>query len=523
MKYSIYPDAEWMYPDSFLSQDTTISLDTAIGGHAGVQLLGETLSKGTPLSLSFVWENDNGPLLSIYELLPVGVNENTAATLMTTTNYEECCDYVTKQAPFYVYDALRPYDGTYQGERLALYLCVEASAKMSSGSYQGTLSICYDQEITKIPIEVKVHPCKVPSLEDSRLGMLNFLYYEGIAQQHGIEVESDAYWECFRQYIRSMLKMRCTHIMLPVGVPVYDSGKLTGFDFSMAERAGRIALEEGAPYLCGGSLAHWKEWNESEYYLVWNSSLGVTTREGYLELRTYLTTWAEVAEKNGFTKHLSQSLADEPQVHNAGTYRILAAIFRKFLPGVPIIEAVETTDLGGGIDIWVPKQDTYEKFREDFDLYKAAGETMWFYTCAFPAGKIMNRSMDLPLTVSRLVLWMGAYYRLSGFLHWGYNFYIGEDLWNSACCPHKGALLPAGDAHIVYPGENCPYESMRYEAQRSGAEEYELLMELAEKAPELADALIQKVCTSFRDYTRSGQEVINVRKELFAQLDLLDC
>ena len=93
------------------------------------------------------------------------------------------------------------------------------------------------------------------------------------------------------------------------------------------------------------------------------------------------------------------------------------------------------------------------------------GEEMWFYTCAFPAGAIMNRSMDLPLTASRAVMWMGALYRLSGFLHWGFNYYIGDDIWHSACCPHKGALLPAGDLHIVYPGDNGgPWRSMRFEA-----------------------------------------------------------
>ena len=56
---------------------------------------------------------------------------------------------------------------------------------------------------------------------------------------------------------------------------------------------------------------------------------------------------------------MSQALADEPQTHNDATYRILAGIFRKFMPGIPIIDAVETTNLGGGIDIWVPKQDTH--------------------------------------------------------------------------------------------------------------------------------------------------------------------
>ena len=132
----------------------------------------------------------------------------------------------------------------------------------------------------------------------------------------------------------------------------------------------------------------------------------------------------------------------------------------------------------------------------------------------------MNRSMDLPLTVSRVVLWMGALYRLSGFLHWGFNYYIGEDIWHSACCPHKGALLPAGDAHIVYPGDNGgPWRSMRFEAQRGGAEDYELLVQAIALAPDQTDALIRSVCTTFRDYVRSGEEVSAARQKLLELLE----
>lgn len=215
-------------------------------------------------------------------------------------------------------------------------------------------------------------------------------------------------------------------------------------------------MEEGAPYLCGGHIAHWAEWTGEEYFLSWSPSTGVSTPEGYLQLRRYFTVWADIIRQNGWEGKMTQALADEPQEGNARTYRILAAICRKFLPGVPILDAVETTNLGGGIDIWVPKQDTFEKKKDTFRLLQDAGEEIWFYTCAFPAGNIMNRSMDLPLTVSRLLLWMGASCRLTGFLHWGFNYYIGDDIWNRACCPHKGALLPAGDAHIVYPGPDGP-------------------------------------------------------------------
>ena len=107
-----------------------------------------------------------------------------------------------------------------------------------------------------------------------------------------------------------------------------------------------------------------------------------------------------------------------------------------------------------------------------------------------------------------------------GFLHWGFNYYIGDDIWHSACCPHKGALLPAGDAHIVYPGKDGrPWRSMRFEAQRAGAEDYELLMQAVDAAPGEADALIRTVCTTFRSYARSGAAVAAARLRLFRLLE----
>ena len=102
----------------------------------------------------------------------------------------------------------------------------------------------------------------------------------------------------------------------------------------------------------------------------------------------------------------------------------------------------------------------------------------------------------------------------------GFNYYIGDDIWHSACCPHKGALLPAGDAHIVYPGpDGKPYRSMRFEAQLGGAEDYELLMQLIERSPEKADHLIQSVCTGFSRYNRDGGAFKAARLELFKLLE----
>ncbi len=518
MQFSIFTDTDWIFPDSQHSDLTEVRLDALGGGHAGAQILGDMAT--SDVSVHFRWNNGTGPSVQLYQLLAVGVNENTAPTLMTTTDYEICSGYVTRQAPFDVYDALKPIkESIPSGQRLALYLCIEAAADEKSGEYEGTLTLSDKTRITKVPVHCTVHPLSIPHPAQARLGMLNFFNYDGLAVQHQTEKGGREYWDLFRKYVRAQLYMRCTHILLPPGEAIFENSNLSGFDFSFAEQAGRIALEEGAVKLCGGHIAHWHEWDDSDYYPNWDQSTGITTSDGYLQMRLYFTQWAEVIHRNNWQEFMTQALADEPQTHNDKTYRILAAMYRKFLPGIPIIDAVETTNLGGGIDIWVPKQDTYEKWRSDYEALKAAGEEMWFYTCAFPAGPAMNRNMDLPLTVSRIVLWMGALYGLSGFLHWGFNYYIGDDIWHSACCPHKGALLPAGDAHIVYPGADGPWRSMRFEAQRAGAEDYELLMQAMEVCPEKTAALIQSVCTTFRNYTRSGSDVVNARLKLIKLLE----
>lgn len=518
MRLSTFTDTDWLYPDSEHSSQTAIILDAVCGGHAGAQILGDTLP--SEAVVEFRWNDSDGPDVQLFQLLPVGVNENTSPTLMTTTDYESCRAFVTRKAPFDVYDALRPVDGTIPADgRLALYLCIDVPQQAEARAYHGVLSVGIAADEYAIPVTCTVHGLTVPKLAEAKLGMLNFFDYDGLATQHNVKKNSPEYWELFRQYVRAQVQMRCTYILLPAGEAIIRDGSVIGFDFSAAERAGQIAREEGAEKLCGGHIAHWHEWDDSEYYPNWDQTLGITTPQGYLQMRLYFSHWAEIIKRNRWEDCMTQALADEPQTHNDRTYRILAAMCRKFLPNIPIIDAVETTNLGGGIDIWVPKQDTYEKWRDEYEILKAAGEEMWFYTCAFPAGPAMNRSMDLPLTVSRVVLWMGAYYRLSGFLHWGFNYYIGDDIWHSACCPHKGALLPAGDAHIVYPGTDGPWRSMRFEAQRAGAEDYELLIQALEIAPEQTGEIIRSVCTDFRNYTRNGSDVISARLKLIRLLE----
>ena len=60
---------------------------------------------------------------------------------------------------------------------------------------------------------------------------------------------------------------------------------------------------------------------------------------------------------------------------------------------------------------------------------------------------------------------------------------------------------------------------MRFEAQRAGAEDYELLIQALEIAPEQTADIIRSVCTDFRNYTRNGSDVISARLKLIRLLE----
>lgn len=171
MQYSVFTDADWLFPDSAHSGEKAIELLAPRGGHGAAQILCDFPAETLP---RFAWDGGRGPEVRLFLLLPVGVNENTSATLMTTTDYETCRAFVTRRAPFQVYDALRPVDGPLPEGRAALYLSAEASARTSPGTYTGKLFLAGGEAV---PVKCAVSAAEVPPPGGGAVGMLNFFDY----------------------------------------------------------------------------------------------------------------------------------------------------------------------------------------------------------------------------------------------------------------------------------------------------------------------------------------------------------
>lgn len=96
-----------------------------------------------------------------------------------------------------------------------------------------------------------------------------------------------------------------------------------------------------------------------------------------------------------------------------------------------------------------------------------------YYVCCGPA--FPNTFVFSPLVESRMLGWLSAQGGYDGFLRWSYNDWSHNPYLHPEYSP-----FPTGDVHFVYPGENGPVSSLRWEQLLEGIQDYELAMLAAE-------------------------------------------
>jgi hypothetical protein len=179
----------------------------------------------------------------------------------------------------------------------------------------------------------------------------------------------------------------------------------------------------------------------------------------------------------------------------------------------------------------VPLTQNVATWFDDFKTAQAGGTELWFYTCCSPWGYYANRFLDYHLSKTRILHWMNYFTGTEGFLHWGLT-YGWEDPFGPA------PKYPPGDSHIIYPGEEGPMSSIRWEMLREGMEDYEYLWLLESKSRELmqrmniaqdrfpADFRSREICgqlvTSLTDYVVDPETFYSVRRQLAAEIAEID-
>jgi hypothetical protein len=419
------------------------------------------------------------------------------------------------------------------GTTYAVWISLPVSMDAKAGEYVASLTLsgqCNGRAVSgKHELRLRVYDVAVGK---SRLWVTNWFWNNSRHMQISAEVDTPQYWALLARYALNMAEHRQNVAIVPVLALTDFRPKEGGgwsMDFSRFNRwvhtfvrAGVIGRIEGGHI--GGREGDWESQFLAQVPTVVDgavrmANLPADSPEADAFYAQFFPALLENLQANGWLDIYMQHLADEPIASNIGSYRALAALVRKYAPGVPIVEACHTKDLVGSVDVWVPQLNYLHQDFEHYQQRQAEGEEVWHYTCIYPMGEYANRFIEHPLIKTRLLHWINYRYGITGYLHWGYNHWGEANPYEHLTGPFDShGYLPAGDAWIVYPGKDGPVDSIRWETMRDGIADYELLCMLAERDPEAANRLAGRHILAFDRYEIDVTVFRQTRRELLERL-----
>ncbi|MEV0375531.1 DUF4091 domain-containing protein, partial [Streptomyces sp. NPDC050636] len=205
-------------------------------------------------------------------------------------------------------------------------------------------------------------------------------------------------------------------------------------------------------------------------------------------------------------------LSDEPDGDEALTnYRAARELVRRLAPWMRVMDALSDVRFAaeGLIDVPIPIVSTAPDFL-------VQGHTAWTYFCTEPRGRYVNRLIDTPLPNLRMLGWLLYRTGAKGFLHWGYNYWY-RHLTTELVDPYRvtdggGSALPSGDAFVVYPGDDGPVDSLRWEVFSESMQDLALLQHsgITTDHPLLAGL------RDFADFPRDREWLVRSRRRVLS-------
>lgn len=515
MEYGIFSFNEFIYSDTPVNNKIKdIDLTAAKNSFLCTQIIIKEVE-----SVNIDWNGDfNAP--EIFQMIPVHIARNHGSGSTMSIEPGSPCDYAARVAPFDVYDPLEPVDGinikpdTFSN--IVLYLRW-STKNAKAGNYTGTLNINEQQ------ISVKLNIANVTVPQKETLRVTNWYDINSIANGHNVEPWSEEHWDLIEKYGRIMRHCRQTDFWTSNSFQYKkdENGEFV-FDFSRLNRLIDLYLSLGFTHIEGTPIITRKYWGNVFYYVNIDGELiSALSDEGMLFIKNYFTQFYDFICKKGLKEITQHHICDEPHSACAEDYVKLSKIIKEYIPGIKIIEAVETTDVYGSVDTWVTTIKGYEESKDKHEEFKKNGVEFWYYTCCYPGGNYLNRFLDNELIRTRYLHWANYIYDFKGYLHWGLNFYFSNSNGSNPYAfstgkidEHMQQILPPGDTHIVYPKGNQILSSARIEMMRAGIEDYELIKILSEKDKYAADKLVEKCVRSFTDYSLDIKYFEEVYKEL---------
>ena len=463
-------------------------------------------------------------------------------------------DYIISDKPGVYPDLLKPLGKTGvvlpASQWKAFYVSVECPEGFPAGKYNTTFALCNEKKevLTELNYTINILPIRA---EEIRLKTTNWMHYDGIVAQHGVELFSDAFYKVFEGYLREYVRGGNNMLFTPLFTPPLDTkiggerrtAQLVGvkkygdyryeFDFAKLEKFIRFALSKNIKYVefshlftqwggknCPKIIAE-TELGRTEKIFGWETS---STSENYLMfLDAFLKNLVQFIDKNGWREICYFHLTDEPRLEHLETYKALREFVKTRIGNMRIIDALSNYEFfeKGGVDVPAPLTLHFEKFAN-----KGIEELFCYYCCGPYNDYYSNRLLNMPLQRTKVIGLQLYETNVQGFLHWGFNFYNTarslEEI-DPFADTAAGGLFPSGDSFVVYPdrtGSAGAYGSLRLETLGEAFFEYRVLQTLESLAgrKKVLKILHDFGVFGFEKYPRSDSIHDAIRTKIYSML-----
>ena len=384
-------------------------------------------------------------------------------------------------------------------------------------------------------------------LAAQRLIHTEWFYADCIAQYYQTPCWSEQHWKLLERYIASAAEHRINMLYVPLWTPPLDtgvglerptsqlleiekSGDNYNFDFTRLERYLELGRRCGMKYFeFSHAFTQWgaaatpkvivREDGADKKLFGWHVPADSPEYAGFL--RQLLPQLVTLIRRLGLENNCFFHVSDEPKLVHLENYRAGAEIFKKYLDGLPVIDALSNFELyASGVVTWpIPANDHIDDF---------AGRVpqLWTYYCVSQYKDVPNRFYNMPSARNRIMGIMLYLYDVTGFLHWGFNFwytqYSRKQNINPFLTTDAGRGYPGGDAYLVYPGEDGPLDSIRYEVLREAIQDLLALRALEQQLGRPAVEAIIHEHLDFRitmkHYPRDAAWILDLRERVNRRL-----
>lgn len=463
--------------------------------------------------------------------------------------YRQNCDehYLRTQPGLYP-DLLEPMG---EGARLpatnvlnSLWIEIDPQEGYSAGTYP--VNCVFTDEggvrVFKVSLSLEIIDASLPPQE---LIFTQWFYTDCLMQYYETEAFDERHWKIIEAFMANAHRYGMNMILTPVLTPSLDiyaggyrpttqlvqikmeKGKYS-FDFSRLGRWVDLCDKVGIRYL---EINHFfTQWGaaacpkvvatvegEEKRLFGWDTPSDSEDYHEFLSelIRQMLRYLRE--EKNGADKRCYFHISDEPQAWDMERYCRLSDRMKPILEGYPIMDAVSDYDFyaNGATTCPVPAMDHMDAF------LSRSVPNLWTYYCCAQSVNVPNRFFAMPSSRSRIVGVLFYKFRISGFLHWGYNFYNNQYSYspiNPFLCSDGECFSPSGDAYSVYPGrDGQPWPSLRQAVFVDALQDLRAL-KLCEQlyGREYTMALVEEGIEpiSFGSYPRNDGYLLTLRKKV---------